>query len=240
MKAAVWKGIERIDIEDIAVPEPRDDEILVKVGACGICGTDMHIYYGEMAYAKPPVVLGHEFAGIVEGVGKEVKDIRSGDMVAVDPNASCNHCYYCRNDMPNQCIHLDPYGVVKNGGFEEYCVISEVGAVGLRKRVTAEQGAFIEPLSCVCHAFDKIKMKPTDTVSIIGCGTIGLLMLQMVRAHGIERIICTDIREKNLKIAKSLGASHVFNPKEVNLKKEVGSIAKDGVSLCLDASGNVN
>lgn len=166
MKAAIWKGIERIDIEDIAIPEPRDNEILVKVKACGICGTDMHIYYGEMTYAKPPVVLGHEFAGTVEEVGNDVKDIRCGDMVSVDPNASCNHCYYCRNDMPNQCMHLKPYGVVKNGGFEEYCVISEVGAVGLRDRITAEQGAFIEPLSCVCHAFDKIKMKPTDTVSI--------------------------------------------------------------------------
>ncbi len=239
MKAALWKGVKNVGVEDIPVPEPKDNELLLKVGACGICGTDVHIYYGKMTYAKPPVVLGHEFAGVVEDVGKEVKDIRKGDLVAVDPNASCNHCYYCRNDMPNQCLHLDPYGVVKDGGFADYCVINEVGAVGLRKKITAEQGAFIEPLSCVCHAFDKIKMKPTDCVSVIGCGTIGLLMLQMVKAHGIENVICTDIREKNLKLAEKLGAKYVFNPQKTDLKKELNGIASGGVSLCLDASGNV-
>jgi 2-desacetyl-2-hydroxyethyl bacteriochlorophyllide A dehydrogenase len=239
MKAAVWKGVKRIDVEDREIPKPKANEMLVKIGACGVCGTDVHIYHGNMTYAKPPVVLGHEFAGKVVEVGSGVKDITEGDLVAVDPNASCNHCYYCRNDMPNQCLHLEPYGVVRDGGFEEYCAISEVGAVKLGGMVSAEEGSFIEPLSCVCHAFDKLRLKPTHAVSVIGCGTIGLLMLQMILAHGVKKVICTDIREGNLKIAKKLGASHVFNPKNVNLRKEVSEIAKKGVDLCLDASGNI-
>ncbi len=239
MKAAVWKGVEKMEMKELDVPKPKQNEVLVKVGACGICGTDMHIYYGKMTYAKPPVVLGHEFAGKVVEAGKEVLDIREGDIVAVDPNASCNHCYYCRNSMPNQCLHLDPYGVVRNGGFEEYCAISEVGAVKLGKGVSPEEGSFIEPLSCVCHAFDKMRLKPTYSVAVMGCGTIGLLIVQMLKAHGVGTIVCTDIRDKNLEIAKKLGATHAFNPKKTDLKKEIASIEERGLDLCLDASGNV-
>lgn len=124
MKAGVLEKVGEIKIKDVAIPKPKVNEVLVKIKSCGLCGTDVKLYKGEYA-AKVPVILGHEFSGEIVEIGGEVKNFKIGDMVAVDPNESCGICEYCRNSKPTFCNNLSAYGVLRNGGFAEYCVIGE-------------------------------------------------------------------------------------------------------------------
>ena len=118
MRAAVFKGKNKIDIESVPMPKLGDEDVLIKVMACGICGTDIHIYNGEegAAATNPPIILGHEFSGIIEHKGKNVVDIDTGDRVTVDPNNMCGKCYYCKNKMAQFCSNMIGYGTTKNGG----------------------------------------------------------------------------------------------------------------------------
>ena len=191
MKAAVFYGKHDLRIENINKPMANVNEVVVKVMACGICGTDIHIYEGdEGAAATPPnTVLGHEFAGIVTEIGSGVKNIKIGDRVCVDPNKLCGECYYCKSAIGHFCENIIGIGTTVNGGFEQYCAVPQSQIYKIADTTSFEEAAMTEPVSCCMHGIDLCNIKTDDTVLIIGCGMIGLIMLQLAKTAGAAKLI---------------------------------------------------
>lgn len=225
MNAAVYHGNRTIVIEDIPMPEIGDNEILVKVMMCGVCGTDIHIFNGDQGAAEctPPVVLGHEFSGIVAKVGKSVTNVRIGDRVVIDPNNSCGQCDFCKAGVNHYCRNLVGIGTTVNGGFEEYCAVCATQAYKMPNNLTFEEAAFAEPISCCLHGIDLSNIKPGSTVMILGAGPIGLIMLQLVKISGAAEIIVQEPIESKRELAKALGAKLTIDP-TVN---DVRTVLKD-------------
>ena len=237
MKAVVLEEIEKLVIKDIPAPEPGSKEVLVKIKACGLCGTDLKLYRGQYR-ANTPVVLGHEFAGEVIEAGKEVKDIKVGDRVASDPNESCGACNWCRSARPCFCNDLAAYGVLRNGGFAEYAVVGEKGTYKIPEGLDYDIASFAEPVSCVCHAIDRANIKPGETVLIIGGGPTGQILLQMAKLAGAGELIMVTRSQWKLDFAKRLGATHTINVKEENVLKRTMEITGElGVDVVIEAVG---
>ena len=220
MKAAVLEAIKRIVVKDVAVPVPRSDEVLIKVKACGMCGTDLKLYNGQYS-ARTPVVPGHEYAGEIVEVGKEVKNLKVGQRVVSDPNESCGKCYWCRNQQPCFCNDLAAYGVLRDGGFAEYCTASEKGIYPIPAGLADEAAAFAEPVSCVVHAMDRINYRSGETVAIIGGGPMGQIHLQFALHSGVRKVILIEQEATRCEMAKKFGAQVVINPKDGNVRERV-------------------
>ena len=189
MKSSYYLGNQSFEVREEQLPEIGTEDVLVKVAACGVCGTDVHIFYGDKGSAEvnPPVVLGHEFSGVVEQVGKHVQGLRKGDHVTVDPNIYCGKCHYCRIGKKQLCTSLYAIGVNRNGGFSEYCVAPETQCYLLDPSVPLEYGAMAEPLACCIHGIDRAGIHPGNTVCVVGGGAIGLMMVQLAPKAFVER-----------------------------------------------------
>lgn len=214
MLAAVFCGKNDVQIQDIPVRLPGPDEIMLKVAACGVCGTDLHIFHGDKGSAdcSPGTVIGHEFAGIVEQVGSAVKGFKPGDRISVDPNDYCGKCYFCRNGQSNFCQNMIGIGTTANGGFAEYCTFRASQAYLLPDEMPIERGAMSEPVGCCLHGIDLCKIKAGQSVLVIGGGTIGLMMLQLARASGAARVVVIEPTVEKHAIAMQLGADFCINP----------------------------
>ncbi|WP_342757928.1 zinc-dependent alcohol dehydrogenase family protein [Kineothrix sedimenti] len=221
MKAAVFYGKKDLRIEEVKKPVPGYGEILIKVHACGVCGTDVHIYEGDEGAAKSPAgtILGHEFSGEVKEIGKGVKRIKAGDRVCVDPNKLCGKCEYCRNGIGHFCENMIGIGTTVNGGFAEYCTVPEEQAYIISEALTFEEAAMAEPVACCLHGIDMCEIHPGDTVAIFGMGMIGLLMLQLARISGAARIIAIEPVEVKREQALKLGADIVIDPIKQDIKQ---------------------
>ena len=180
MKAAVFYGKNNLNIEEKDIPKAKADEVVIKVMACGVCGTDIHIFDGdEGAAATPPgTTLGHEFSGVVTEVGDNVKTVSVGDRVCVDPNKLCGSCYYCKSAIGHFCDNIIGIGTTVDGGFAQYCAVPESQVYKIAATTTFEQAAMCEPVACCMHGIDMCDIKTDDTVVVIGCGMIGMIMLQ--------------------------------------------------------------
>lgn len=191
MKAAVFSGKHDLKIENLEIPKAKKGEIVLKVKACGICGTDIHIFEGDEGAAATPcgTVLGHEFAGIVTEVGEGVKGFSVGDRVCIDPNKLCNECYYCKSGIGHFCPDMLGIGTTVNGEFAEYCVVPESQAYKIPDSTTFEQAAMTEPVACCLHGIDMCNINAGDTVLVIGGGMIGLIMLQLAKLRGASKLI---------------------------------------------------
>jgi len=198
-------------VRDVAVPVPGPSDLLVKVEACGICGSDRHMFKGEYPTALP-VTLGHEFSGIVEKIGSDVEGISVGARISGDPNISCGTCEHCRNKRPNLCAELTPIGVFRDGGFAEYVLVPETQAAILPNDINPLYGAFCEPVACCLHGVDVAKIIPGTTVAILGGGVIGLLMVELVKRAGASMIILSTRQAPRRELALELGASHTVDP----------------------------
>jgi threonine dehydrogenase-like Zn-dependent dehydrogenase len=242
MKAAVFYGKEDLRIEDVEIPRIKDGEILIKVHACGVCGTDVHIYDGDEGAAKSPAgtILGHEFAGEVTAVGSKVKNIKIGDRVCVDPNKLCNSCDYCRNGIGHFCENMIGIGTTVNGGFAQYCAVPEEQAYKFADSVTYEEAAMTEPVSCCLHGIDMCDINCGDTVAVIGGGMIGLLMLQLSRLKGASRLIMVEPVEEKRILAKKLGADLVMNPFEEDIKTGLKDNGIDRINTVVECVGSIN
>ena len=214
MKAAVFHGVHNISIDDIQVPEPNDYDVLVKVKACGVCGTDLHIYEGAKGAAdcKPPTVLGHEFSGIVERVGTKVTEFSPGDRVAVDPNNVCGECRYCLSGKAHFCSRMIGTGTTADGGFAEYCRVHRRQLTKIGDHLSFEEGAMAEPISCCLHGLDLTGVQTGDDVLIIGGGTIGQIMLRLCVAAGASRIAMLEPIAHKRELALKSGAVLAENP----------------------------
>ena len=229
MKAAVFYGKEDLRVEERAMPQIGDNEVLLRVHACGICGTDAHIFCGDEGAAPTPAntVLGHEFAGEAVKVGTAVKDIAVGDKVCVDPNKLCGSCEFCRRGIGHFCTAITGIGTTVDGGFAEYCAVPASQVYKVANELSYEKAAMTEPVSCCLHGIELCNIKCGDTVAVIGCGMIGLLMLQLAKLSGAARIIAiepvADKREK----AVALGADTAIDPINSDVAAE---LAKRGVN----------
>jgi 2-desacetyl-2-hydroxyethyl bacteriochlorophyllide A dehydrogenase len=220
MKAAVLEVIKRIVVKDIPSPVPKDEEVLIKVKTCGMCGTDLKLYNGQYT-ARVPVVPGHEYSGEIVEIGSKVKNLRVGQRVVSDPNESCGKCYWCRNHQPCFCLDLAAYGVLRDGGFAEYCTASEKGIYPIPEGLEDESAAFAEPVSCVVHATDRVNYQAGETVAVIGGGPMGQIHLQFAVQSGARKVILIEPEETRRQMAKKFGAHVVIDPKNAEVKEQV-------------------
>ncbi|WP_447553309.1 Zn-dependent oxidoreductase [Vreelandella sp. EE22] len=237
MKAFQVKAPHDYQVADIDVPTAGAGEVLVRVAFAGICGSDMHIIHGDNAFVRFPRITGHEFAGVVDAVGEGVAEVSVGDRVCVDPVISCGTCYPCRIGRPNVCSALEVIGVHRNGGFEEFVSVPATNVHKLPEHIGLDAAALVEPYTIAANVLDRMQPHPGDRLLILGAGVIGMTILQMARALGIEEIIVTDVINERLTAAKELGATHVLNSREQDVEKEVLALTEgEGVPLIADAA----
>lgn len=236
MKVALFDQSHKLTVVDKDLRPLKPDEILVRIQVCGVCGTDVHIVDGS-SRSTPPVVLGHEFSGLVESVGNNVLSVKPGQKVAVDPNISCGACYTCQRGEPHLCFNLRALGVDIDGGMAQYCIAPGRQAYVLPEGFPEAAAPFVEPVSCVVHGVDRAGIRPGDTVVIIGAGTIGLLMLQLVRHAGAARTIVVEPREMKRELAKALHADELIDPSAVDPLKAVQKITHHGADVVIECAG---
>jgi len=214
MRAAVYYNNSDVRVEEVAKPEIGPGQLLVKVMASGICGTDVLEWY---RVKKAPIILGHEIAGIVEDVGEGVSSLKRGDRVFVSHHVPCNSCRYCLAGNHTVCetLHTTNYSP---GGFAEYIMIPEInvdrGTFILPDEVSFDEGTFVEPLGCVVRGQREANLQPEQTLLVIGSGISGLLHILLAKARGSVRIIATDINESRLAMARDFGADHTIHAAE--------------------------
>lgn len=207
MKAVVIEQPGTIVVKDVPTPKIGPGEVLVKVGACGICGTDLHIADGEFPPTPYPIIPGHEFAGEIIAIGPEVAGFAEGDRVAVDPSLYCGHCRFCRAGKGNLCENWGAIGDTVDGAFAEYVAVPAANAYPLPDHVSYREGALIEPVACAVHGVDLLAPKLGDHCLIVGAGTMGLMLLQLVLRAGVVRVSVLDLNAERLKRADALGAA---------------------------------
>ena len=241
MKATYFMGHETFEVRECPIPKAKPGTVVVKNYACGVCGTDVHIYHGEKGSAavNPPVVLGHEYSGVVTEVGEGVKGLKIGDHVTIDPNIYCGECEYCRNGKKQMCRHMEAVGVTMNGGFEEYSIVPAAQALLLDPNVPLEYGAMSEPLACCLHGIDLIGIKPGQSVAISGGGTMGMIMTQLALHSGGTNITVIEPIAMKREMAKKLGAVHTIDPVNQDRKEEAMKITDGrGFDVVIEASGS--
>lgn len=237
MRALFFNQPHDIDVKDFDLPALKDNEVLVKVGACGICGTDFHIFEGK-APAKYPVILGHEYAGVVADAGKNAGGLKPGDHVAINPNIHCGYCEQCRRGRINLCLNLKALGVTLNGGFADYSVVPVTQAHYVPQHLPFTEAAFAEPLSCCVHGINQASIKTGDKAVIVGTGTIGLLMMQLAILSGAGNVYAVETSEVKAEMALQLGASHVFNPSSPSFTEEFNVFTSGGADVVIECAGN--
>src|ERR1700751_4997009 len=210
MRAVIWEEPGKLAVIEAADPAPGHGELVIQVGRCGICGTDVHIADGEFPPTPYPIIPGHEFAGRVAAVGTGVPPgWREGERVAVDPSLFCGYCPMCHAGRGNLCANWNAIGDTVNGAFAEYVAVPAANASRLPDGVDDQQGALIEPLSCAVHGLRRIGPVLGEDVLLVGAGTMGLLLLQLLNRAGARAVTVVDRKAARLEVAKAVGAASV-------------------------------
>lgn len=243
MKALVLTDINTLEYQDVSIPKYRNDEILVRVKACAICGSDVHGMDGSTGRRIPPIIMGHEASGIVEAIGSEVKDFSVGDRITFDSTIYCNNCYFCKKGRINLCDNRRVIGVScneyrQNGAFAEYIVIPQHIAYHLPEDISFEQAAMVEPVSIAVHAVGQHAVSLNSSAAVVGVGLIGLLVVQILRIVGCSQIIAIDLEQNRLEMAHKFGATHCILANQENLFHQVLNITQGrGVDYAYEAVG---
>lgn len=242
MKGAVFYGKHDLRVEETDMPKVGPEDVLIQVKACGVCGTDVHIYEGDKGAADvtPPTILGHEFSGVVAEAGAEVTNYKVGDRVCIDPNCYCGKCDFCRNGIAHFCTDMIGYGTTVNGGFAEYCSVNQRQVYKLGDNTSFEQGAMTEPVACCLHGVDMCNIKPGSSVVVIGGGMIGLLMLQLAKLAGAARIALLEPVESKRQVAKELGADICIDPIKEDIKKALKAAGMEWVNTVIECVGRTS
>lgn len=230
MKAAVIHGAEQISVESVPDPEPAPDDVVVQVAAVGICGTDLHIYAGHHA-SSFPIIPGHEVSGTVVAVGSEVDGLRVGDRVAIDPGVFCGRCFQCQRGHTNMCERMGGVGISRPGGMAEYVAAPASKCVVLADGVDLRSAALTEPISCVVHAFDRVRPSYGHHVGIYGAGPIGLIVTSLI-APIAGSVGVVDLNEGRLEWASRAGATRTATSAE-------DLVPERGFDLVVDCTGAV-
>ncbi|MER8365342.1 zinc-dependent alcohol dehydrogenase family protein [Mesorhizobium sp. M1348] len=211
MKAVRLERVGGLAVCEVEKPTAGPGELLVRIEACGVCGTDRHLFHGEFP-CTPPVTLGHEFSGIVEAIGPAVSGFSVGDRVTGDPNIACGRCAHCQAGRVNLCGNLRAIGIHRDGGFAEYLVLPQKQAFVLPGNLAPTHGAFCEPLGCCLHGVDLAAIKPGSSVAVLGGGVIGLLTVQLAKLAGATTIILSTRQASRRALAEQLGATATVDP----------------------------
>ncbi|MFA4014970.1 MAG: hypothetical protein RUDDFDWM_000036 [Candidatus Fervidibacterota bacterium] len=245
MKAAVLHGINDLRIEEVDMPTiTSDEQVLIRIRAVGVCGSDIH-YYREgrigRFVVKEPLILGHECAGEVVEVGKAVKGLKPGDKVAIEPGVGCRRCKYCHEGRYNLCPQEKFMATPPtHGAFAEYVVWDGDFVFKLPDETSFEAGALCEPLAVALHAVNISEMRSASTVAVLGCGPIGLALIQAAIASGASSVIATDIYSLRLNKALEMGATYVFNANEVDAVSAILEATDgEGADVVFEAAGSV-
>jgi L-iditol 2-dehydrogenase len=243
MKALLLVDKEQLQMAEVAVPEIFAGELLVCVKACGICGSDVHGYDGSTGRRIPPIVMGHEAAGVVERVGADVRRFKPGDRITFDSTVSCGTCAYCRAGRINLCDHRRVLGVScaeyrRHGCFAEFVAIPEHIAYRLPDSLSFEHAAMVEAVSIALHAVHRAAPVLGDSALVIGAGMIGQLLVQALRASGCGMLIAVDLDDTRLARARQFGADYTLNAKSANLIEAIKSLTGGaGAQLVFEAVG---
>ena len=239
MRSAVFYGKHDLRIEEHELPKLGPKDVMIQVKACGVCGTDVHIYEGDKGAAEvtPPTILGHEFSGVITETGAEAVNYKVGDRVCVDPNCYCGACGPCRNGAVHFCRNMVGYGTTVNGGFAQFCAVNERQVYKLGEHTTFEQGAMAEPVACCLHGIDMCGIQPGAQVVIIGGGMIGLLMLQLARLAGAARIALLEPVENKRQVAAGLGADVLIDPVHENAREVLKAAGMDWINVVIECVG---
>ncbi len=230
----------KFGVKEMTFGEVGPHDVLVRNMACGVCGTDVHIYHGEKGSATvtPPVVLGHEFSGVVEKVGSAVEGIVPGDHVALDPNIYCGKCMPCRMGKKQNCEHLFALGVNRDGGFAEYALCPDSQCFKIDPSIDFDVAAMAEPLACVVHGIDLAGIRPGQLVLVIGGGTIGLLMVQMAKLSGASTVILSEPVEMRRTIGQEIGADFTIDPIHEDVPARIKELTgRDGADVIIECVG---
>ena len=240
MHVPIFKGEGRLEYEDRPIPRIEQvDEVLVKIDACGICGTDSNILAVPPAHKAPPgIIIGHEGVGVVAEVGSGVTTLQPGDRVVIAPRITCGKCAYCRRGLDNQCINYRSVGTTIDGAFAPYIRVPESALFEVSAAVPADEAVFFEPLSCAVGAAVRAPIQAGDNVMIIGGGPMGLIFAQLYRTLGAGKVIVADIAPYRLNFAKNMGVEATLNPAEVDLPAAVQKLTGLGADVVIDAVGN--
>jgi threonine dehydrogenase-like Zn-dependent dehydrogenase len=240
MAAPVFKGEGLLAYEHRPIPQlEQPDEVLVRIEACGICGTDLNILATPPAHkATPNIIIGHEGVGRVEQVGSGVNGLEPGDRVVIAPRLTCGQCRYCRRGLANQCTDYRTIGTTIDGAFAPFLRAPQRALFKLRPEVPRDDAVFFEPLSCVVGSVTRAPFQAGDNVVIIGAGPMGLLFAQMYRTLGAGKIIVADIAPYRLDFAHELGVDAALNPADVDLPQAVRDLTELGADIVVDAVGN--
>jgi len=237
MKAAIFDGSEVLKLQDLPIQEPKHDEVLIRIDSATICGTDQHILEGKF-WAKPPVVLGHEFSGYVERIGSSVKICSPGDLVSVEPHVYCGCCKPCRLGKPHLCLDRLAWGINLNGGFEQYATVRMDTVYRVPEGISAEEAALGEITGCCMHGIDRVNIELGDTVLILGGGAAGLILARLAELRGAANIIFSEPNAKRREQIRAMGYNDVIDPFNEDLPAVIAKRTDDlGVDVVIEAAG---
>lgn len=241
MIGVVFKGEGRIRIGEMPVPKiKKDDDVLIKVEAASICGSDIQILKVPAGHpANKEIVLGHEYVGRVVEKGEKASGIDIGDRVAVEPAITCGKCVFCRMGSPNMCLDSTTLGIYIDGGFAEYSVVPSNVVYKVSQEVSPEVAVFAEPLSCVANAMDRLKPKLADTVLVLGAGPIGLLFAKLLKAAGVGKIYISEISTYRKEMALKCGFENIIDASKENVEEMICDITKIGADIVVDCVGSL-
>lgn len=243
MKAMLLKEYKQLEVTEMPEPEIGPRDVLVEVRACGICGSDIHGYDGSSGRRIPPLVMGHEAAGVISKVGEQVDGFQVGDRVTFDSTVSCGHCKFCRSGNINLCDNRRVLGVScgeyrQHGAFAQYVAVPENILYKIPEGLPFEHAAMIEAVSIAVHAANRAPVKLGDTAVVVGSGMIGLLVIQAIRLAGCSRVIAVDLDNDRLSLAGKLGADFTLNAKTCDVVAEVQKLTDGkGADIAIEVVG---
>jgi 2-desacetyl-2-hydroxyethyl bacteriochlorophyllide A dehydrogenase len=237
MKALVYTGPGELSLQELPRPDPGAHEVLIRVTACGICGSDLHGYLGKSRIRIPPAVMGHEFSGTVASVGEAVADPSIGRHVVVQPLIGCGTCRCCRAGRPNICPRRRLIGAHLPGGFAEYVVVPEGAVYPIPDSLSDLDAALVEPLGNAVHMLSLGTATVYQDIVVLGAGTLGLLTARLARQAGARHVIVTDTQPHRLDIAHRLGADLTLNARAPHTPRRILEATEGGATLVIDAVG---
>jgi|APSaa5957512622_1039677.scaffolds.fasta_scaffold19655_2 L-iditol 2-dehydrogenase len=236
MKAIRMYAPRDLRLEQVPVPQIRKDEVLIKVMAVGICGSDIPRINELGAYISP-ITPGHEFAGEIVQVGSDIKNFKAGDRVTVPPILPCFRCEYCEQGHYALCKDYKYYGSRNDGAFAQYLAVPEPNLLKIADNVTYEAAATTDPLANALHGVKRSGFKPGDSACVVGCGAIGLFALQYMKAKGATTVVAVDVNDKKLESAKNCGADVAINGLDDDVVEQIAAATDGGADVVIDASG---
>jgi 2-desacetyl-2-hydroxyethyl bacteriochlorophyllide A dehydrogenase len=239
MKALVWTAPEQMAIETVADPVPAEDEVLIRVEAVGICGSEIEGYLGHNSLRVPPLIMGHEFCGRVVACGERVDRFSPGQKVVVNPLQSCGSCPSCRKGHPQLCASRKIVGIHRPGAFGQLVAVPASGVVAVADDIDSFRAALAEPLACSLRATRRAMARHfSPNVLVIGAGGIGILCAKVAKLLGARRVIIADTHPERLNIARDTACDAVVNPAAEDLPKAAAQMAgEDGIDVVIDAAG---